>query len=115
MRAAVIIFATLLEAGAAGATEPPAFVIPGKPGVPVMINGFDASYTIVEGDVGLDRPGAQTPTIVYGPRVLAPPLYYGPYFPKVGRRPGYGRYEVEPPPHRPLPPRAESFHREWST
>ena len=77
MRAAVIIFATLLEAGAAGATEPP--------------------------------------TIVYGPRGLAPPLYYGPYFPKVGRRPGYGRYEVEPPPHRPLPPRAESFHREWST
>jgi hypothetical protein len=101
--------------GPARATEPPAYVIPGKAGVPVMINGFDASYTVVEGDRGLDRPGAQTPTIVYGPRVLAPPLYYGPYFPALGRRPGYGRYEIEPPPNRRLPPPAESYHREWSS
>jgi hypothetical protein len=101
--------------GPARAAEPPAYVVPGKPGVPVMINGYDASYTIVEGDWGLDRPGAMPPTIVYGPRVGAQPLYYGPYFPAFGRRPGYGRYEVEPPPNRRLPPRAESYHREWSS
>ena len=70
--------------GPAQAAEPPAFVVPGKPGVPVMINGYDASHTIVEGDWGLDRPGAMTPTIVYGPRIGARPLYYGPYFPTVG-------------------------------
>jgi hypothetical protein len=80
-----------------------------------MIYGYDASYTIVEGDWGLDRPGAMPPLITYGPLIGASPYYYGPYYPRVGRRPGYGRHEVEPPPNRRLPPRAESYHREWST
>lgn len=113
----IFIFATAarIAIGSVQAAEPPAYVIPGRPGIPVMIYGYDASYTIVEGDWGLDRPGAMPPTITYGPRIGAPPLYYGPYFPRVGRRPGYGRLEVEPPPNRRLPPRAESYHREWST
>ena len=39
----------------------PVLVIPGRPGIPVVINGYDASYTIVEGDWGLARPGHVPP------------------------------------------------------
>jgi hypothetical protein len=111
----ILMTAARVAIGSAQAAEPPAYVIPGRPGVPVMIYGYDASYTIVEGDWGLDRPGAMPPIITYGPRIGAQPLYYGPYFPRVGRQPGYGRHEIEPPANRRLPPRAESFRREWST
>jgi hypothetical protein len=101
---------------AAGAAEfSPVFVVPGKPGVPVVINGWDASYTVVEGDFGLDRPGQVNPVIVGDP--LAAPLQprYGAYYPRAGRRPGYGRLEVEPPPNRRLPPPAQSYHRSWQS
>jgi len=97
----------------AQAGEAPAIVIPGKPGVPVIINGFDASYTVVEGDWGLDRPGYIHPTIISGPLVIPAPHYYGAYFPAYGRRPGYGRLEVEPPPNRRLPRPAQSYYRAW--
>ena len=30
-------------------------VIPGRPGVPIVINGLDVSYAVVEGDFGLAR------------------------------------------------------------
>lgn len=36
------------------------------------------------------------------------------YYPSAGRRPGYGRQEVEPP-VRVLPPPAPTYHRSWST
>ena len=91
----------------------PVLVIPGKPGIPVVINGYDASYTIVEGDWGLARPGQVSPVIVSGPLIRPSPYYTGHYFPHLGRRPGYGRREVEPPPDRRLPPPAPSFYREW--
>jgi hypothetical protein len=99
----------------ARAADAPHFVIPGKPGVPVIINGYDASYSIVEGDWGLDRPTGVPPTIVSGPlRLLPPARYDGGYFPGGdGEEPGYGRLEVVPPPNRRLPPPAQRFHRSW--
>jgi hypothetical protein len=98
------------------AADAPAIVIPGKAGVPVIINGIDASYCIVEGEFGLDRPGHMPPTIVACPPV-APELDPDGrgYFPAFGRRPGYGRYEIVPPPNRKLPPPAQDYYREWGT
>jgi hypothetical protein len=101
---------------AAHAADAPVIVIPGKPGVPVIINGYDASYSVVEGDWGLDRPGHVQPRIISGPLLLpAPPGYNRGYFPAVGRRPGYGRREIEPPPGRRLPPPAPSYYRSWQS
>src|SRR5262249_20678613 len=91
----------------AQAGEAPAIVIPSRPGVPVIINGGDASYCVVEGDVGLARPGLRV-TVVACPPNHPIPSYEGSYFPAFGRRPGYGRLEVEPPPDRELPKPAES-------
>jgi hypothetical protein len=91
----------------------PVLVIPGRPGIPVVINGYDASYTIVEGDWGLARPGQVSPVIVSGPLIAPAPYYAGHYYPSLGRRPGYGRREVEPPADRRLPPPAPSYYREW--
>jgi hypothetical protein len=97
------------------AEAPVVFVVPGKAGVPVIINGVDASYTVVEGDWGLARPGHVTPTIITPPLLGPAPDMYGGYFPARGVQPGYGRHEIEPPPNRRLPRPAPSFHREWST
>jgi len=97
----------------AQAADAPAIVIPGKPGVPVIINGGDASYCVVEGDWGLARPGHMPVTIVACPHHKSFPGYEGSYFPAFGRRPGYGRVEVEPPPDRKLPPPAEGYYRQW--
>jgi hypothetical protein len=47
----------VIGAAIARADHAPVLVIPGKPGIPVVINGYDASYTVVEGDWGLSRPG----------------------------------------------------------
>ena len=93
-------------------------MVPGKPGVPVIVNplGFDASYTVVEGDFGLSRPGQVNPVIVGGPLVAPAPYYPGGYFPRSdGQRPGYGRYEVDPGPNRRIPPPAQTYHRFWGT
>jgi hypothetical protein len=99
----------------ARADKAPVFVIPGRPGVPVMINGYDASYTVVEGDWGLDRPGHMPAAIVSGPLLGPAPYDSGAWYPREGRRPGYGRREIEPPRNRRLPPPAPSYHREWGT
>ena len=103
-------------------TAPPAFaqgvpeiVIPGKPGVPVYINGIDASWGIVEGEFGLDRPGAMTPTVIYRPVVISYPQRVPAFYPKEGKRPGYGRLEIVPPADRPLPPPAPTYFRSWSS
>jgi hypothetical protein len=95
--------------------DAPAIVIPGKPGAPVIVNGYDASYAVVEGDWGLDRPGHVPPTIVSGPLLVPMPEYYSGYYPAYGRRPGYGRLEIEPPPNRRLPPRVERYYRSWTS
>ena len=88
-------------------------VIPGRPGVPIIINGVDASYAVVEGDWGLERRVHVQPT-VYGGRYIDPVPNVGHYYPSAGHAPGYGRLEIEPPANRRLPKEAESYYRSWS-
>jgi hypothetical protein len=109
--------AGLAAAPARAGDEAPVIVIPSRPGVPVVINGRDASYAVVEGDWGLARPGA-VPVTVIGGSLIRPNPVYEPrksYHPRYGRAPLRGRYEVEPPADRALPDPAESFSRSWST
>lgn len=89
-------------------------VVPGRPGVPIIINGIDASYTVIEGVWGLGKNVQVQPTI-YGGRYIAErqPDDVGHYYPTLGLRPGYGRLEVEPPANRKLPQPAESYHESW--
>jgi hypothetical protein len=87
-------------------------VIPGRPGVPVIVNGIDVSYAVLEGDFGLGRGWQRQPTI-YGGRVVEPVPEVGHYYPSLGLRPGYGRLEIEPPTNRKLPQPAESYHQHW--
>jgi len=97
--------AAMLQASETGSV----IVIPGRPGVPVIMNGQDVSYAVIEGDWGLARPGQNEPRILYryGNGALIGPSS-GNYFPKTGRAPRVGRKEVDIP--RPLRP-AESYHR----
>lgn len=88
-------------------------VIPGRPGVPIIINGVDASYAVIEGDWGLRR-GLHVQPTVYGGRYVDPVPNVGHYYPSAGRQPGYGRLEIEPPKNRKLPKPAESYHESWS-
>src|SRR3954454_10910393 len=88
-------------------------VVPGKPGVPVIINGVDASYAVVEGDWGLGK-GVHVQPTVYGGRYVDPVPNVGHYYPSAGHMPGYGRLEIEPPANRRLPSQAERFHQSWS-
>ena len=44
-------------------------VIPGRPGVPVLMNGIDISYAIVEGDFGLGK-GVHNQPRVFGGRII---------------------------------------------
>jgi hypothetical protein len=85
-------------------------VIPGKPGVPVLINGVILDGAVVYGDWGLARPG-QGQIIVEGPVGFVQNYGARGYFPATGRKPRYGRLEVEPPP-RPRPD--TTYYREWS-
>jgi hypothetical protein len=113
----LVLGASPAFAQSAGAPE---IVIPGRPDVPVFINGVDASWAIVEGDFGLDRPGQVTPTIIY--RVPPPVLPYAynltygepAYYPSSGRHPGYGRLEVVPR-ERHIPPPAPTYFHSWSS
>jgi hypothetical protein len=90
-------------------------VIPGRAGVPIIINGVDASYAVVEGDWGLAK-GIQVQPTVYGGRYVDPvPPNVGHYYPSAGHLPGYGRLEIEPPANRKLPKPAESYHESWSS
>jgi len=116
------VYAALLIAVGASpalAQRGPVIVIPGRPDVPVLMYGVDISWSVVEGEFGLDRPGLVTPTVIYRlPPAVVP--YYGPaygpgYFPSTGKQPGYGRLEVVPGPNRPLPPPAQSYRRSWSS
>jgi hypothetical protein len=99
------------------AYDAPAIVIPGKRGVPVIIDGYDAPYCVVEGDWGLARPGHVAPTIIACPLLYSRPQRAAVrrYFPGDGGKPGYGRKEIEPAANRRLPPPAPSFNREWQS
>src|SRR5260370_8964638 len=50
--ALAILIGTTLPAVAGGGFD---IVIPGRPGVPIIINGIDASYAVIEGEWGLGR------------------------------------------------------------
>jgi hypothetical protein len=114
-----------VSASPALAQRAPVIVVPGRLDVPVIMNGVDVSYAVIEGEFGLSRPNMVNPTVIYRPFVI--PLVYGPdveptkdsagrgYFPSTGRRPGYGRLEILPPPDRKLPPPAPTFYRSWSS
>jgi hypothetical protein len=97
------------------ADNEPVLVIPGRPGVPVMINGVDASGAVVEGEWGLNRPGVVVPTVIlphWGPYWVPDDVNVAPYFPRTGHKPRYGRLEIIPP-HRHKPRRAEPYFRQW--
>ena len=88
-------FAVALAGFAAFAPAParadsgPVIVIPSRPGIPVVINGRDASYAVVEGDWGLSRPGAVPVTVIGGSPLLPNSVYTrrNSYHPKYGRAP----------------------------
>lgn len=112
----------LADIAIAHADHGPVLVVPGRPNVPVPINGYNAAWGVVEGDWGLYRPGAAPGVTVY-PSPFVPPLqpekpvrYRSPvrYFPTMGTKPAFGRLEIEPPPDRPLPKPAEAYSRSWS-
>jgi hypothetical protein len=109
----LVALAFLLGTTTAGFGEGFDRVIPGRPGVPVIINGLDVSYAVIEGDFGLGK-GYQVPKTIYGARPIAPEPEVGHYYPSLGLRPAYGRLEIEPPANRKLPQPAESYYRSWS-
>jgi hypothetical protein len=112
MRALVTLAILIGTAGAACAeSNGPVIAIPGRLGVPVIINGVDASYAVVEGDWGLDKGVHYQPT-VYGGRPVEPMPPVGHYFPSAGHMPGYGRLEIEGA-DKPKP--APSFHQSWTS
>ena len=108
--ALALLIGTTLPAFAGGGFD---IVIPGRPGVPIIINGVDASYAVVEGAWGLGR-NDQVQVTVYGGRTIDPQPNVGHYYPSKGRTPGYGRLEIEPPANRKLPKPAASYHQSWS-
>lgn len=110
-------FAMFVVAAPARADNGPVIAIPSRPGVPIVINGRDASYAVVEGDWGLYRPGAVPVTVIGGSPLLPSRVYHrrNSYHPKYGHAPPRGRNEIEPAADRPLPEQPESFSRSWST
>jgi hypothetical protein len=114
MRAVLALAFLIGTSWTALADSGPVIVIPGRPGVPIIINGVDASYSVVEGDWGLGK-GLHVQPTVYGGRVIDPEPYVGHYYPTAGHSPGYGRLEIQPPANRKLPQPAESYHQSWSS
>jgi hypothetical protein len=113
MRAGLALAIMIATTSGALADSGPVIVIPGRPGVPIIINGVDASYAVVEGDWGLGK-GVHVQPTVYGGRYIDGPPNVGHYYPSAGHAPGYGRLEIEPPSNRRLPQPAESYNRSWS-
>lgn len=96
---------------AARAQMGPVLVVPGRPDVPVIINGVVANGAVVYGDWGLGRPG-HGDIIIEGPAGYATAYGSPGYFPATGYQPRYGRDEILPPPR----PRADTtFQRDWYT
>jgi hypothetical protein len=109
----------------AGADTEPVIVVPGRPGVPIIIDGQDVRGAIIEGEWGLAR--GHTGLTIIRPRSLiyqgaggrssferdSPNGPVGHFYPGTGLQPRMGREEVIPPANRPLPPKAESFQRNW--
>jgi hypothetical protein len=90
----------------------PVIVIPGKPGLPVIMNGLIVDGAVVYGDWGLARPN-NAGLIIVGPVGYAPPETSPGYFPATGHLPRVGRQEVEPP-ARSRPRVNTNYYRNWS-
>lgn len=110
--AIVAVSGCLLGVAPARADHQPVLAVPGNG--PVVIDGHDASWAVVEGDWGLYRAGHGTPTIYYPYAPSVDRWSARSYYPSTGKRPRSGRDEVIPPANRRLPPKAESFYRYWS-
>lgn len=115
------VMGALVAAGACAvptvalADSHPALVMANPRGIPPIVNGFDATGAVIEGDWGLARPGAGTVTIYRGASELVVPPAPAGFFPATGRQPPYGRHEIIPPRNRRLPRPAESYRRSWSS
>lgn len=112
MRLATALAILIGTAPASLASEGFDIVIPYRPGIPIIINGIDASYAAVDGQFGLGKGPQMQPTI-YGGRLITHEPHVGHYYPSLGSKPGYGRMEIEPPANRKLPTPAESYSRSW--
>jgi hypothetical protein len=88
----------------------PVIVIPGKVGVPVIIDGVIADGAVVYGDWGLARPN-NSGLVIEGPVAFAAPWDERGYFPATGHKPRVGRHEIDT---RKIRPRPTSFRRDWS-
>src|SRR5215813_14348493 len=113
MRLQLVLGLTMAMTQAALASEGFDLVIPGRPGVPILLYGVDISYAVVEGGFGLGK-GVQNQPTVFGGRYVDIEPNVGHYYPSMGLRPGYGRLEIEPPANRKLPRPAASYHQSWS-
>ena len=113
MRLQLVLGLTMAMTQAALASEGFDLVIPGRPGVPILLYGVDISYAVVEGSFGLGK-GVQNQPTVFGGRYVDIEPNVGHYYPSMGLRPGYGRLEIEPPANRKLPRPAASYHQSWS-
>ena len=113
MRAGLALAILTATTCGALADSGPVIVIPGRPGVPIIINGVDASYAVVEGDWGLGK-GVHVQPTIYGGRYVDGPPNVGHYYPSAGHSPGYGRLEIEPPANRRRPQPAEIYYQSWS-
>jgi hypothetical protein len=114
LAALAAIFALATGADGVRAAEAPSIVVPGRRDVPVIINGMDAGGGVAWRDWGLSRPGVPV-EVEPGPYLIMAPAPPSGYYPATGRRPPYGRKEIDPGPNRVLPPPAEPFHRSWSS
>jgi hypothetical protein len=122
-RIVVALVAMGVGSAHAGHDTEPVIVVPGRPGVPIIVDGQDVRGAVIEGEWGLAR--GHTGLTIIRPRSMIYPgsvgrsMYTGQpvgrFFPGTGREPRMGRREVIPPPNRVLPPRAESFERRWSS
>src|SRR5215213_3325121 len=99
MRVSHLVLAALCAASLAAparAQTGPVIAIPGKLGVPVIVNGVIADGAVIWGDWGLARPG-HGELVIEGPIAFSAPLDQRGYYPATGRMPRIGRYEIEPP------------------
>src|SRR5262245_59161192 len=114
----VLGLAVVVAPSATLADSAPQFVIPGRTPGPIIINGWDARWAVVEGDFGLNRPG-HMPQVVIGGR------YVGPRYDRFRRTQYYptdksnppvqGRHEIVPQPDPQAPQESENFSRSWET
>ena len=69
MRLQLVLGLTMAMTQAALASDGFDLVIPGRPGVPILLYGVDISYAVVEGSFGLGK-GVQNQPTVFGGRYV---------------------------------------------